>query len=145
MAETFESMKVGELKEIALKKFPEDEEDIQGWTKNETLAALKEIDYTYGTYRAELRAEEEAVALANGEELPETPPEEPEETQAAVKSGEKILVRMRRENPSYEIYGYKFTKEHPFVAMSVEDAQLIFDTEDGFTPATPREAENYYN
>ncbi len=39
--------------------------------------------------------------------------------------------------------GYVFTKEHPFIAMSESEAQSIFDTEIGFRPATPKEAQNF--
>lgn len=56
-----------------------------------------------------------------------------------------ILVRMDKANPSYTVYGYTFTQEHPFVAMTEDDATKIFDTEPGFRPATPREAQEFYN
>jgi hypothetical protein len=52
---------------------------------------------------------------------------------------------MTRENHRYDIFGYTFTKEHPFVAMSEEDAQKIFDTEEGFRLATPKEVQDFYN
>jgi hypothetical protein len=52
---------------------------------------------------------------------------------------------MDRQNPSYSTYGYVFTQEHPFIAMTEDDAQRIFDNEMGFRPATPREAQEFYN
>jgi hypothetical protein len=52
---------------------------------------------------------------------------------------------MDRENPSYSTHGYVFTQDHPFIAMSESDAQNIFDNEIGFRPATPREAQEFYN
>jgi hypothetical protein len=41
--------------------------------------------------------------------------------------------------------GHTFTKEHPFVAMKEDDAQAIFDKEDGFRIATPKEVQEFYN
>jgi len=52
---------------------------------------------------------------------------------------------MERHNPSYQTYGHVFTREHPFVAMSEKDAQLIFDNEDGFRMATPKEIQEFYS
>jgi hypothetical protein len=52
---------------------------------------------------------------------------------------------MTRANFRYDIMGYTFTKEHPFVAMHKEDAQEIFDKEEGFRLATPKEVQEYYN
>jgi hypothetical protein len=52
---------------------------------------------------------------------------------------------MTRANFRYDILGYTFTKEHPFMAMKEEDAQKIFDMEEGFRLATPREAQEFYS
>jgi len=72
------------------------------------------------------------------EVLPKFDPkaEQPEDT---------VLVRMTRDNFRYDIMGYTFTKEHPFVAMHKADAQKIFDKEEGFRLATPKEVQEYYN
>jgi len=56
-----------------------------------------------------------------------------------------VLVRMTRANFRYDIMGQTFTKEHPFVAMSSDKAQAIFDKEEGFRPATPKEAQDFYS
>jgi hypothetical protein len=55
-----------------------------------------------------------------------------------------VLVKMERNNHSYQAIGYSFSQEHPFVAMPESEAQNIFDTEEGFRLATPREAQEYY-
>jgi hypothetical protein len=60
------------------------------------------------------------------------------------KPEDTVLVRMTRENHRYDIAGYTFTKEHPFVAMTEDDAQKIFDKEEGFRIATPKEVQDYY-
>jgi hypothetical protein len=41
--------------------------------------------------------------------------------------------------------GHTFTSEHPFVAMDDKDAQAIFDKEEGFRLATPKEVQEFYN
>lgn len=56
-----------------------------------------------------------------------------------------ILVKMDRQNSYYEVRGKVFTREHPFVLLSEDEAQAIFDTEWGFRVATPREAAEYYS
>jgi hypothetical protein len=52
---------------------------------------------------------------------------------------------MERKNPSYETYGYVFTQTHPYVAVPENTAMDIFDSEDGFRMATPREVQEYYS
>lgn len=56
-----------------------------------------------------------------------------------------ILVKMNRQNSYFEIAGKVFTREHPFVLCTEEEAQAIFDAEWGFHVATPREAAEYYS
>jgi hypothetical protein len=55
------------------------------------------------------------------------------------------LVKMERLNRSFHTRGYSFSQEHPFVAMSSDKAQAIFDKEEGFRPATPKEAQDFYS
>ena len=56
-----------------------------------------------------------------------------------------VLVKMERDNFRYDIQGFTFTKEHPFIAMDKNKAQEIFDKEAGFRLATPKEVQEYYN
>lgn len=56
-----------------------------------------------------------------------------------------ILVKMDRENPSYQVGRYIFTKEHPFVTMPEIDANWLFSTETGFRVANPLEAQQFYS
>lgn len=60
-------------------------------------------------------------------------------------SQQDILVKMERQNPYYEVNGKVFTREHPFVLMTEDEAQGVFDAEWGFRQATPREAAEYYS
>jgi hypothetical protein len=57
----------------------------------------------------------------------------------------KQLLRMLRENGTYEIRGYKFTKAHPFALVNEDDAEFIVENDSsGFRYATPKEAKDFY-
>jgi hypothetical protein len=122
-------MKVGELKEVA-EYFAVDLEGAK--TKNEIMAALEEEGVTFEMYAKFTEAETETIDV-------------PEKKAKKVASGDTVLVKMDRENARFEINGFTFTREHPFVAMSEEDADFIFSIEEGFRMATPREVQEYYN
>lgn len=126
---SFSTMKVSQLKEVA-EYFAVDLEGAK--TKNEIMAALEEEGVSYDMYAKFSEAETEEVEV-------------PEKKAKKVPVGETVLVRMDRANARFEINGYTFTREHPFVAMSEEDADFIFSIEQGFRMATPREVQEYYN
>jgi len=129
---SFDTLTVAELKEIAT-EFAVDTEGLKN--KKEIIAAMAEEGVTYSVYQKTVQAIEEATEEV--EILPVFDPKaQPEDT---------ILVRMTRDNHRYDIHGYSFTKTHPFVAMSEDDAQKIFDTEEGFRLATPKEVQDFYN
>jgi len=69
-------------------------------------------------------------------------------TTAAKKKGntpDEVVVKMTRPNMTYEVRGHRFTREHPFVVMTEDQAQEIFDLDgSGFRLATPREVQEYY-
>jgi len=52
---------------------------------------------------------------------------------------------MERMNPRYDVNAFTFTKENPFIVMSEKDAQEIFDTQEGFRLATPKEVQEFYS
>ena len=126
-------MKVAELKKIA-EDFAVDTEGLKN--KADIIAALSEEGVTFAVYAKTLDVKEEEADMNETEVLPK-----PDKTQ----SKDSVLVRMTRANFRYDIMGYTFTKDHPFVAMKEEDAQKIFDVEEGFRLATPREAQEFYN
>ena len=129
---SFDTLKVAELKIIAT-DFAVDTEDLKN--KKDIIAALAEEGVTWSVYQSTVEAIEKDTEEI--EILPKFDPKaQPENT---------ILVRMTRDNHRYDIHGYTFTKDHPFVAMSEEDAQKIFDTEEGFRLATPKEVQDFYN
>lgn len=56
-----------------------------------------------------------------------------------------VLLKMERENPTFEVKGYRFTKKHPFIAVDPDDADYIVHNYEGFRPALPSEVEKYYS
>jgi hypothetical protein len=127
---SFDTLKVSELKKVADSFGVELQEKA---TKQAILLELEDNGITYDMY-----------AKFSGTDKVEL--EKPASAKkVSLDKAKTILVRMDKANPSYSIYGYTFTQQHPFVAMTEEDAQRIFDTEQGFRPATPREAQEFYN
>ena len=132
---SFETLKLSELKQIA-EDFGVDIEEVK--TKKDIIAALAEEGVTWSIYAKTINLEEDEVEDTSEEILPKFDPkkDQPEDT---------VLVKMDRHNFRYDIQGFTFTKEHPFVAMNKDVAQDIFDKEEGFRLATPKEVQEFYN
>ena len=132
---SFETLKISELKKIA-EDFAVDADGLK--TKADIVAALAEEGVTWSVYNSTIKKIEEESEEMSVEVLPKFDPkaQQPENT---------VLVRMTRENFRFDIMGVTFTKEHPFVAVTEEIAQEIFDKEEGFRLASPREVQEYYN
>ena len=130
-----ETLKISELKKIA-EDFAVETQGLKN--KADIIAALAEEGVTWSVYSKTIKQIEEELENMDTEVLPKFDPkaEQPEDT---------VLVRMTRDNFRYDIMGVTFTKEHPFVAMGKDDAQEIFDKEEGFRLATPKEVQEYYN
>ena len=129
---SFDKLKVSELKSIA-EEFAVETEGLKN--KQDIIAALAEEGVTYTVYAKTLKDVEEASQ--DIEVLPVFDAK-------AERSEDTVLVRMTRANFRYDIFGHTFTQAHPFVAMSTNQAQEIFDVEEGFRLATPTEVQEYY-
>ena len=131
---SFETLKVSELKKIA-EDFGVEIDGLKN--KTDIIAALSEEGVTWAVYSktVENLEEEEDMAVETPVK-PENKKVNPEDT---------VLVKMERDNFRYDIQGFTFTKEHPFIAMDKNKAQEIFDKEAGFRLATPKEVQDYYN
>jgi parvulin-like peptidyl-prolyl isomerase len=129
---SFTDLKVADLRKVA-DTFAVD----LGTEKSKAviIAQLEEEGITYAMYEKFLGAEKEEI---------EVPAVEKKKREKTLKTEDTMLVKMERNNHSYQTMGYTFSADHPFVAMSITDAQKIFDTETGFRVATPREAQEYY-
>ena len=57
----------------------------------------------------------------------------------------QVLVKMERMNPRYDVNEFTFTQDNPFIVMTEKKAQEIFDTQQGFRLATPKEAQEFYS
>jgi hypothetical protein len=133
---SFETLKVAELRKVA-EDFAVDTDGLKN--KADIIATLAEEGVTWSVYQKTIKDIEKA-ADEFSEDAEEILPRfnldsQPEDT---------VLVRMTRENFRYDILGFTFTKEHPFVAMTEDKAQEIFDKEEGFRLATPKEVQEYY-
>jgi hypothetical protein len=131
---SFDTLKVKDLKQIA-EDFAVDTDGLKN--KADIIAALAEEGVTWSVYQNTIKNIEDSKEEAP-EVLPKFDPNQELED-------DMVLVRMTRANYRYDIAGHTFTKEHPFVAMKPEKAQQIFDKEEGFRLATPREVQEYYN
>lgn len=133
---SFETLKVAELKDVAA-EFAVDLEGAVG--KAAIIAALEENGVGFDDYEALVSRRSTPVDPAV------LPAEKPKPVPAA-KNGTTMVVKMTRNNPRYDAAGFTFTKQHPYVAMTVEQAQELFDLEpEGFTVATPREVQEFYS
>lgn len=130
---SFDTLKVSELKQVA-EDFGVEVEDLKG--KKDIIAALAEEGVTWALYEKTIKDIDEVK-----EEVEDLPKFDPNKAQ----DKDTVLVRMTRANFRYDIMGHTFTKDHPFVAMKEEDAQAIFDKEEGFRLATPKEVQDFYN
>ena len=128
-------MKQGvEAGRIAGHDFGVDIEGLKG--KADLIAALSDEGVTWAVYEKTIKDVDE-----NKEEIEILPTFDPKKEQ----DKDSVLVKMERANFRYDILGFTFTKEHPFVAMSPDNAQAIFDKEAGFRLATPKEVQDFYN
>jgi len=131
---SFDTLKVKELKTLAA-DFAVDVDGLKN--KADVIAALAEEGVTWSVYQGTLKNIENAKEDSD-EILPRLDPNQKLDE-------DMVLVKMDRPNYRYDALGFTFTLEHPFVAMKPDVAQEIFDKEEGFRLATPREVQEYYN
>jgi hypothetical protein len=130
---SFETLKIAELKKIA-EDFAVDVDGLK--SKNDLIAALADEGVTWGVYSKTIEKQEDEE---DDDVLPKP------EAKKSLDKEDSVLVRMTRANFRYDILGHTFTREHPFVAMINDDAQAIFDKEEGFRLATPKEVQDFYS
>ena len=131
---SFETLKIAELKKIA-EDFGVEIDGLKN--KTDIIAALSEEGVTWSVYEKTLeKLKEEDDMATEVVAKPVNKKVNPEDT---------LLVKMERHNYSYETHGFTFTKEHPYAAMDKDTAQEIFDKEEGFRLATPKEVQEFYH
>lgn len=57
---------------------------------------------------------------------------------------EKTLLKMTRNNPVYEVRGYRFTRNMPYAYVNNNDVDFLIEVEDGFVVAKPSEVEKFF-
>lgn len=130
---SFDTLKLAELKQVA-EDFGVEINGLKG--KADIIAALAEEGVTWSIYEKTVKDIEDSK-----EEVEVLPRFDSNKAQ----DKDSVLVRMTRANFRYDTMGFTFTKDHPFVAMSEDQAQEIFDKEEGFRLATPKEAQEFYS
>lgn len=152
---SFASMKRDDLYELATENFAVDVAETA--TKPQIIAALAENGVSWEmakTYDKNAAAVEEVeepsapVGVITAAQTKAEPAREVVEVEVAPvevpAQPEVVLIKMDRENPRYDIRGYRFTRDNPFALVKTEDADFILGHEDGFKMASPGEAKEFY-
>lgn len=128
---SFEDMKQPELRKVA------DEFGVEvpkSFVKNEKIIELLAADgVTFEQWQRLQGAEDEVQ------------PEKAVPEVTVIDVSNSVLLKMTRDNGTFEDRGYRFTSSHPFVAVLEEDAEFFVNTYDGFRVALPSEVKEYYS
>jgi hypothetical protein len=108
-----------------------------GMTKDAIVAAFDEDGVTVELIQAFHSTEED--------ETEDEVVDAPVVVEAAPVDTAPVLLKMTRTNRTYEVRGYRFTKEHPYALVDEDDADFLIETVGGFAMATPKEAREYYS
>lgn len=168
LPQRFEDLKPTELYRSAIEDFAIDVAKEDKNKKNVLLAAFLESGVTWADYvvqHPEVAPAVDTVAetLASGgvvtssdvssEDVAATlSVEAPVEEEVIIvtakppvyKANEKLLIKMERKNPLYEVRGHRFTTKNPYALVSPEDADYIIRHEEGFRQALPSEVQEFY-
>jgi len=129
---SFNNLKLADLRLVAENFSVDLPEKI---SKNDLVLLLEEEGVSYEMYESFNNAAKDEDTLS----------EEQQQKIEALRNEPTLLVKMDRSNFSYQVGPYTFTLDHPFIAMPESHAQKVFDTEQGFRPATPREVQDFYS
>lgn len=128
------------------------EEFAVDWTKEDPTKAqmikdLEEEGVTWAMYKAAFPdPEDEPEVVADEDDSDdELDPDEPAASKKFSRAPKQVLVKMTRQNGTYQVRGYNFTKTHPFLPVSAEDADFLVEVVGGFKIAGPREIEEFYS
>ncbi len=134
----------------------------EGATKPEMLAVLRQNNITQAQvddvdFDAPLPTGDEPVVVSPTEGIITTADivaDEPEPVASATTAApvqvetsepDTQLLKYERQNNSFEILTYRFTREHPFQVVSSRDADYIVRNIPGFRPALASEAAEFYS
>jgi hypothetical protein len=129
---SFNNLKLDELRKVA-ETFAVEHETAKN--KADLIALLAEEGVSYDMYAKFTEAEKGEADV--DERVTKAAPDAPGVGQ--------VLVKMERMNPRYDVNEFTFTQDNPFIVMTEKKAQEIFDTQQGFRLATPKEAQEFYS
>lgn len=133
---SFEKMKVDELRKIA-DDFAVDIDP----KDNKAVIASKMLEHgvSWDYYQKSIGAPaEEAPA-------PVVAPTPTFNEPAVAEEDSPVLLRMTRENGTFEIRGVRFTRTNPYALVKERDADYIVENYEGFRIASPREVREFYS
>lgn len=135
-------------------------DSLDDYTKDELLAHAEEFGVEVRAHQtkaaiiAAFQQDGVTVELIKGFTAPVVEADEDEEivetvepTPAPVEDDDEslVLVKMIRKNASYEVRGYRFTREHPYGLVSEDNADYLIEEDGGFRMASPKEAREFYS
>jgi hypothetical protein len=129
---SFSNLKLDELRKVA-DTFAVEHETAKN--KADLIALLAEEGVSFDMYNKFTEAEK-VEAEVDDRPVAKAP--------EALSVGQ-VLVKMERMNPRYDVNEFTFTQDNPFIVMTEKKAQEIFDTQQGFRLATPKEAQEFYS
>lgn len=141
----FSDLTVAELRRSAVEDFAVEVSESDN--KDSVIAALAESKIEWADYVAQ---HPEVAPEVVKSDAPKTEPVVTEPVNVVVAenikptSKDAYLIKMVRDNPLYEAYGYRFTSAHPYALVSAAVADKLLTVEDGFRQATPSELSEYY-
>ena len=106
--------------------------------KVDVIEALLADGVTYKDYEAFSNAERVSPEDTDIFDVPSAPAD-------VSQTANTVLVKMERANPYFQINGHTFTSVNPFLALTEDQAQEIFDSAEGFRIATPAELKSFYS
>lgn len=135
-------MKRNELDKVA-EEFAVDTKDVKN--KTELIERLTDEGVTFKEWEKMQKVNEEEMELASATTLPADVDEPEVESNEEPSAENTFLVKMERQNPSYDAIGKTFTSKHPFMVCTKEEVDRLMYEHTGFRMATPQEVEEYYS
>jgi len=139
----FMTLKKPELMAVA-KEFGTDFDE--AWTKPEIIKAMEDDGVYWDDYQRFVKTVDDENERLTEETLGEAShtPATDEAEEKEEEKGDRILIRMIRKNPTYDIRGARFTQAKPFAFLEEDDAEWVIENVEGFRIALPKEVRAFY-
>lgn len=136
---SFDKLRADELRDVVT-QFVGETEAKDAKNKNELLALLTDEGITFSMYQSLAKSDK-----ADPEDVlpPAAQTQNPEKVNVN-DLDHQVVLKMERENGTFQAYGVTFTKAHPYAVVSEDQANQICTTFQGFRPALPMELQEYY-